>query len=395
MVFCLFCNAALDDTSKPEHILLNSLGGRKTTKLAICSVCNNTFGGTIDGALASQVMPVRNLLQLKSGTGDVAPTLKKVQAGAYKVDIKGDGRFELAEKPFTAERLPDGRWNVSVKVNTEEELNRIVPHIAAKLQIPEDSLRDQLAGAQASRISERPGVIGHALSFGGPEAIRSMVKSALVLWSTLVGNDEVRGPSYEAARRFVLRGDEQFSLTRTHLDSRYFVEVERMKAAFGPVFNLIYVRSDEAGRVVGHFTLYNLLGWSFTLADTGGAPNKKLALVSNPEYPSQWSASAAETFDVPFEWLNRPDYSDEMVRSKARIEAMMKHYFDSSQERAVSDIIDECIKALSLAPDQPLTAEQQAELVKLTSHRLAHHALGLPHVEPITPERLAEIIRKK
>src|ERR1700747_1977114 len=52
---CIFCDKALDGNTKPEHILLNALGGRKTTSKVICSDCNNRFGGTIDDALAKQV----------------------------------------------------------------------------------------------------------------------------------------------------------------------------------------------------------------------------------------------------------------------------------------------------------------------------------------------------
>jgi hypothetical protein len=84
MTLCLFCPAELDGPTKPEHILLNALGGRKTTKKTICSACNNTFGGTIDDVLTSQVTALRNLLQLESGSGKAAPTLKNVQAGKHK-----------------------------------------------------------------------------------------------------------------------------------------------------------------------------------------------------------------------------------------------------------------------------------------------------------------------
>jgi hypothetical protein len=129
----------------------------------------------------------------------------------------------------------------------------------------------------AAFISERPEAAGHAIAFGGPEAIRSMVKTALVLWSTLVGNDEMKRP-YDSARSFASAGDEQFTLDRAHLDSRYLDDVEKMKAAYGPLFNLIYVRSDETGRVVGHFTLFNAMAWQFTLAESDGAPNTKMQI---------------------------------------------------------------------------------------------------------------------
>ncbi|MGO9744485.1 MAG: HNH endonuclease [Roseiarcus sp.] len=392
MPLCLFCETALDDTTEPEHVLLNALGGRKTTKWAICSGCNNTFGGSIDKIFAEQIVPIRNLLQLKSGTGENAPGIRNVQAGPHKLNIKGDGTPEIADKPFTVETLSDASWKVGIKVNSEDELNRYVPNIAAKLKIPEESLRQQLVGAEMLRISERPKA-GHQLTFGGPDALRSMVKSALVLWSTLVGNEEVRSAPYADALQFVRAGGEAFNKNRTHLDSRYVFSTDNIKGAFGPIFNLLYMRSDDDGQVIGHFTLYNLLGWQFVLAENGGTPNRKIGLVSNPEYPGQWSDDVAELFDIPIPWLNEPDYSD--VRAKARIEALLHHYVESRKERCISGIIDKCGVSLSLAPDQPLTPEQQDQLIKLASYRLVHYALDLPYVEKVSPEQIAEIVREK
>jgi len=215
MPLCLFCPTELDATTKPEHILLNALGGRKTTKTAICSTCNNTFGGSIDNVLTKQVIALRNLLQLESGTGKPAPGLKNIQAGEHKININGDGTLELADKPFTIEFLEDGKWNVHIRARTEEHLDEIIPHLAKALKITEEDLRQQLGGAQASLISQRPDAVLHELGLGGPEAIRSAVKACLILWGTLVGNDEVRSVPYHAARNFVLSGGEQFLCERT------------------------------------------------------------------------------------------------------------------------------------------------------------------------------------
>jgi hypothetical protein len=300
----------------------------------------------------------------------------------------------LVAKPFTIEQLGEGQWRVQVQAGSKEQLSEIVPHIAAVLKIPEERLREQIAAAQGSIVSQRPAAIYQQIVFGGPDALRSMVKASLVLWSTLVGNDEIRSAPYHAARDFVVNGDEQFLLKQTHLDSRFFVDVERMKFAFGPIFNLIYVRSDQAGRVIGHFTLYNAVAWQFTLAETGAAPNAKIGLISNPLNPSQWSDRAAEGFDVPFEWLSSPDYSDEMVRSKARLEAIMQLYVDTSYPKARIRIIEECFRKLDLTPDEAVPPEKWVELSQLIARRITNHTFSLREEEPISSETIADMIRK-
>jgi hypothetical protein len=340
-------------------------------------------------------MTLRNLLQLESGTGNAAPSLKNIQAGERKINIKGDGTIEVVDKPFTIERLEDGKWNVQIRARSEEHLAEIIPHLAKALKIPEENLRAQLGGAQASLITGRPGVVRHNLLLGGPDAIRSAMKACLVLWSTLVGNDEVKSVPYDAGRKFVLDGDEQFLRNRTHIDSRQFVDVERMKAAYGLLFNMIYVRSDELGRVVGHFTLYNAIAWQCTLTEAGGTPNAKVALISNPLDPSLWSDRAAEEFDVPFVWLNSPDDTDEFVRSKARFDAIFQHYFETNRPKERSRIIDKCFARLGIAPGESVPPNKVGELSRLIANRITHHAFGLPEEQKLSPDQIAALVNKK
>jgi hypothetical protein len=120
MSYCIFCDTALGEKTKPEHILLNALGGRMTTKLVICSDCNNLFGGGIDKALTDQVTPFRNLLQLESGSGRMAPSIKNVKAGDQTLHLKGDGRIDLITKPFSTSPNADGSVSVQIHARSVE-----------------------------------------------------------------------------------------------------------------------------------------------------------------------------------------------------------------------------------------------------------------------------------
>jgi hypothetical protein len=168
-----------------------------------------------------------------------------------------------------------------------------------------------------------------------------------------------------------------------------------MKAAYGLLFNMIYVRSDEFGRVVGHFTLYNAIAWQFTLAEAGGTPNAKVALISNPLGTSHWSDRAAEEFNVPFVWLNNPDYTDEFVRSKARFDAILQHYFEMNAPKEQIRIIDECFARLDIAPGESIPPNKVGEISRLIASRITHYAFGLPEEQKLCPEQIAALVKKK
>jgi hypothetical protein len=387
---CIFCDTPLDCGTKPEHILLNALGGRKKTTKVICSHCNNVFGEGIDKALAEQVSVIRNMLQLPSGTRSTPPMLRNVKAGDDTLNIKGDGSLDLVTKPFSILQRPDGNVEVKIIANSLQEIEKLIPHIAAALQMPEDRLREQIVQADGSKVERRPDKIHFSLSLGGQDAIRSAAKACLVLWATLVGNNEIKGAAYDAVRHYVYEGDDVFDATRTHLDSRFVDNAEMIKHRYGPLFTLIYVRSNAEGRVIGHFRLYNAIAFQIVLAEKGGSRDRQIALVSNPLAPAFWSKKAAEEFDISFAWLDTPDYSDEMLeRSLAHINAIMQQVM---LPKEIGRICDDVFRKYGIKEDQNIAdIERHDQIFDELIRRVAKHYLNLPHEEKFTAAQMLEL----
>lgn len=375
-------------------MLLNALGGRKTTTRTICSACNNKFGNLIDKELARQSEFIRNLLQLDSGSGNPAPALKKIKAGNDIINIQGDGKLSLVVKPFKWENLPDGRVNIEINAESMEHLEKLIPDIAAATKISEADLRNQLAGAEIRQIERRPGTVHASLSFGGQDAIRSATKACLVLWALHVGNEQVRGPAYKAVRDFITDGSDTFSSTRTALDARYLNAIDRIKSKYGPVFNFIYVRSDESGRVIGHFTLYNIIGFQIVLAESGGTPNRMTALVSNPLSPSDWSDDVATEFEQSFEWLEKPEYYDDFDTQRQRVADVMKNYFDIFRNKELHRIMDSVFDKHGVGEDDPIPHEKRDAIFSEISARLAAHMLGLPYENRMAPDQVKAFFQR-
>lgn len=381
---CIFCDGELDGNTKPEHVLLNALGGRMTTRLADCSKCNNFFGGGIDKAFADQVTEIRNLLQLESGSGRTAPSLKGIKAGDQVLNLSGDGRIDLVTKPFTIEKNADGTSRLNIHARSVEEIDRLIPNIAAALKMPEAALRQQMSGVIASVTEKRPNMIHFPLSFGGPDAFRSAVKSCMVLWATCVGNEELHREPYRAMRDFVMRGDDGLYRTHMKLDTRPSPQVEATKQAYGPVFNSIYVRSDASGRVIGHFTLYNIVGFQAVLAESGGVPDRQIALLSDPRAPQIWSLTG--DLDIPFTWLETPQYDVAEVRQ--RVADFATYYVESGRSEEIGRIIEDAIKKNGIREGEAIPASLAHKLGGEIAQRVAKHEFGLPHIEAVSLEQL-------
>jgi hypothetical protein len=393
MALCIFGDHVLDKETKPEHVMHDALGGRMKTRRVLCSDCNNKFGGGIDKVLTSQFEVIRNQFQMKSGSGRTAPMMRKVEAGSQLINVHGDGRLEVVVKPFNIIKHPDGRFDLRVMTSSLEEIQRHIPNIAASLGISEEQVSQQLRSASVKMVEWRPPTVQFGMTLGGPEALRSVAKACLVLWALKVGNDEVRGVPYSSIRNYILSDDPSFIHTRTSLDTKTFGDAEKVKQQYGPLFNLMYVRSDETGRVIGHFTIYNVLGHQVVLAESGGSPCQAVGLVVNPLNTRDWSGKAAELFDLPFEWLKEPKYNT--TDATARFVEVQKAYFDIFRPKEVGRLSDSVFSKYGLGQNDVIPEAIREEALGNLFDRAARHLVGIPYEETVPEDVLRNALKAK
>jgi hypothetical protein len=391
---CIFCDNELLAATKPEHVLQAAAGGRMMTQRVNCSDCNETFGGTIDKDFGEQLGVLRNLLQFDSGTGKPPPILRRIKAGKDTLNFRSDGTPELIVPPFKVTASEEGTHHIQINVHTADQLQRAVTHIAAILGCSEEEIKKVIAAGEAKYISKRPDPIHFQVSFGGTSPLRAITKSCLVLWALRVGNEEVKFKPYEDARRFVQEGDEAFNTTRIHLDSRHLPCVDELVGDFGKFFSLIWVQSDAKGRVIAHFTLYNLMGWRIILAEHGATPDTRIGLISNPIDPGKWSASIADDVQIDSAWLDGPTLSLELARK--RFEAAAMHHIDTTRSREVEMIADDVLRKFGFTqPDEIIPESKLDSVAGALANRLTLSLFNIPHEESLTADELAALLGSK
>jgi hypothetical protein len=351
------------------------------------------FGSGIDKALTGQFEVIRNLFQMKSGSGSTAPMLRKVKAGSQTINVHGDGDLRLVTKPFTVTKHPDGRFDLRVTASTLEEMQRHIPNIAASLGISEEQVRELLVTAKASMVEWRPGPVGFNMTLGGPDALRSVAKACLVLWALKVGNEEVKGRSYDGIRNYILNDDPSYVAPRTNLDTRLSAAAEKIKNQYGPLFNLVYVRSDDAGKVIGHITIYNILAFQVVLAESGGTPHQATALVSNSLNPGDWSDDVAETFDLPFGWLAQPEYSTTAARD--RFCEIQKVYEALFRPKEVGRLSDSVFSKYGVGQQDAIPEAIREQALGELFDRAARHMVGIPYETSVTEDQLRKALETK
>lgn len=392
MANCIFCSAELTHATKPEHLWLAALGGRKTTRQVICSSCNGMLGSGPDKALAESVALIRNLLNFTSGKGGPPPSIKGLRQGNDRVVLMPGGVPAIyGGAPFIITELPDGKQSVEIRASSPEELSRIMPHLAAALRISLEDAKTLVRNAQASHTSQRVDSQHHRLSLGGTEPMRSMLKTCMTLWADRFGSDELHKSIYDDARQFVRSGGEELSRSVCQIDMGPLPGSESLVERYGKHFNAAVVSSDADGRTIGYVRLYNICAWRFVLSDSGAPPSATVVYISNPENPSDWEVVHDESLIAAAAVLNTSPAHDFKTAREALVE-VNRSYHDRSSQEEIDRIFNQTLDKLGLEEQQAMTREQFDRFVGEASARLASWLLKIPFEQPLTHEDIARLL---
>ena len=151
--------------------------------------------------------------------------------------------------------------------------------------------------AQPSLISHRPDTAGHALALGRPDVLRSIVASLVVCGARRWVTKKVKGTLW--GRSGFLAKETSRSTSIVHVSIPESLTTLTNEGRIRPVVQSHLRRSNDVSRSMRSFTLYNIIAWQLTLAESGSTPNVEVALVSNPESRADGQSPAENSSCLP------------------------------------------------------------------------------------------------
>ena len=385
MELCIFCQSKPPGPKKPEHILLNALGGRKVTRTAICDDCNSEFGSGPDLVLAESAQLIRNIADLKSGTGKPPPAIKRVTVSGVRYDVAPGFRPKYnPTEPMKFSKTAEGD-QFEIRAGSLEQFEKMLNAAAAKMRMTEEEKSQFKKDAfEKAKLEERPApVFKNQLSLGCEKSQQSMVKAALVLWADFVGNAEVNKRDYDGARHFAKTGDTSKLLGNLPvLDSR---AVPVCVDEFGPHPNVICVASTDAGKVVAYFSLYALAGWRYELCANDAPPNTRICLISNPIQPEHWKCASDVGPDISAEWISA-NVGNDVVHLEAiseKMRALINYSRKKSIDEALNEMVETSFKELGIGVGDIVDGQSIDRFAHILANRFTHFALKIPRSTPL------------
>lgn len=190
---CLFTGVALSPTTKVEHTIPESVGGRITSRLVTCDAFNEKAGKHIDYTLKLVYEPMLNVL---------SPLLPRTfQAGKMQVDVPGEASGLVMEQ---------GRLSRDKPIITKDDEGKPLS-VSASNRKPIDQIARSLGKDPAAlHVSSLPATTSPVFLKKVPVICRDVelaaLKAALTTFDVLLSHSDLRFtrlPACEQARRLL------------------------------------------------------------------------------------------------------------------------------------------------------------------------------------------------
>lgn len=174
---CALCNIEINKyNNTKEHIIPNSIGGRRKVKNFICNFCNRKSGDKWEAELAKQLNPLSLFFKINRERGKVpSEVFDTVSGKRYKLNY--DGSMNLS-KPQKTEIKTESNVKINISTRNKKEavqmlngIKRTYSNLDTKKVLSNMTLNESYC--------KEP--INFKLSIGGHEFGRSIVKSSLSL----------------------------------------------------------------------------------------------------------------------------------------------------------------------------------------------------------------------
>lgn len=357
---CIFCNAPLSPASE-EHVFLAALGGRISTRRAMCIQCNNAFAADakVDDSLAESFLIARCGLNIWSGRRKPAPTIRNagVLDDGSPYDLAPGFVLRWVLRPSKIPPFGAIPSSATMSAKDEADVKRII-----------NILRDRGEPIQISemrRVQQQVPLAKLEISIPGPTVYRSIGKTALTAACILYGNQAVRQCSDLTFRAASRTGQPDITafvgwdyINEWPCDTSYLPHSDNAEAVTSGFEHSVFICDVEADWIayVGLFGKFRFTVW---LGSASGLPAKGIAI--NPRAGTGGRMVMRATPPAKYHRRGTSSFMDEHEKIKAgihdAINSIMSVATAEAQEVWFDSLANELAQQVTQAPNESVVNE--------------------------------------
>lgn len=348
IISCIYCPNGNFEKGKGslEHVILSSLGGRKSSRNICCESCNNRLGKEIDEPLTEALSFFSTMLDITTGRNKPAPTQKMI--GEHKgkeFDIYSGGLIKYSKSDVEITEV-DGKAEISISANSEEEALKILSGVLKKYNKTIDDFTDLEAKSVKSYIPS----IHQRLQLGGEEQLRSIAKTALTYIATFVAPERLRNGDFESIIKYI--NENGIENNFVSFSTAPFPVLDQPDPEIK--HRLIVAASETNRKANAVLELYGNIKFFITLTDKWSGPNVSKAYIIDPVSKESEELESCHSDDI-FNLSHDDSVDNEEFRQS--VSNVIKCFQDRQMNEVISRITNNAIERHMVGKGDYITEE--------------------------------------
>ena len=334
-ISCIYCpNESFEKgTGSLEHVILSSLGGRKSSRNICCESCNNRLGKEIDESLGEALSFFSTMLDITTGRNKPAPTQKMIAEHKGKeFDIYSGGLIKYSKNDVEINEV-DGKAEISISANSEEEALKILSGVLKKYGKTIDDFTDLEAKSVKSYIPS----VHQQLNLGGEEQLRSIAKTALTYLATFVSPERLRTGDFQSIIQYI--NEKGIENNFVSFSTSPFPLLEQGESVIN--HSLIVAASEQNKKVNAVLELYGNIKFFITLTNEWSGPSISKTYTIDPVTKVSEEKSSSHSDDI-FNLSHEDSVDNEGV--KQGIGNVIQCFQDRQMNEKISQITTKSIE---------------------------------------------------
>lgn len=350
MLTCIYCKTATFESGKgsEEHVILSSLGGKKSSRNICCQTCNNRLGDEIDEELSVEFSFFSTMLGITTGRNKPSPTHKNaISHEGNNYDILHGGSLKLSGANVKIEDTEDPKRKfISITASNEKQALNILEQVLGKF----DKSIDALQEIDAKSVTSYLPTVHRRLSLGGEAQMRSIAKMMLTYAATLISPERLRGSSFKSVIEYINGNNPEYDGVQFDAITP-FPEQPALDEINHRIF---FVTSERLKLAVGLIEIYGKLRLSAILSEEWDGPSLFKSYAIDPVSQAQ-SNIELPVSDVIFNFLDDRKMDTDYCASS--ISEIIRIFQERQSDSNISEITNRAIEKHMVGKGEFITNE--------------------------------------